>query len=323
MKAVVYHGVGDIRIDEIPEPELQAPTDGIVRLTSSAICGTDRRLTDGIGVDRVIDAVGVDAEVIDVRSLVPLDMSTIGSSVAKTSRMFTVEENPRLCGWGAEIASIVDAGCYPITMGGNAGPSTYPVLKTIAAKAGGPTAVLNFDAHHDNQRGEWQEDDPKQPRWGSAWARRILRLPGVDPGRYHHFGLRGPRNDPDTFQRFVERGVKREHIYTYREIKQARRAGFDGWAESLARQIVDGSAKVWIAVDPDVLNLGSNPDFGDEPLGPTVEEVVELAYQVGRAAGRERFGGIGFMALPHDAQTLHSICVYILLYTLAGVISSQ
>ena len=223
----------------------------------------------------------------------------------------------------AEIASIVDAGCYPITMGGNAGPSTYPVLKTIAAKAGGPTAVLNFDAHHDNQRGEWQEDDPKQPRWGSAWARRILRLPGVDPGRYHHFGLRGPRNDPDTFQRFVERGVKREHIYTYREIKQARRAGFDGWAESLARQIVDGSAKVWIAVDPDVLNLGSNPDFGDEPLGPTVEEVVELAYQVGRAAGRERFGGIGFMALPHDAQTLHSICVYILLYTLAGVISSQ
>jgi pyruvate dehydrogenase E1 component beta subunit len=34
-------------------------------------------------------------------------MSTIGSSVAKTSRMFTVEENPRLCGWGAEIASIV------------------------------------------------------------------------------------------------------------------------------------------------------------------------------------------------------------------------
>jgi len=54
-----------------------------------------------------LSAEGVDAEVIDVRSLVPLDMSTIGSSVSKTSRMFTVEENPRLCGWGAEIASIV------------------------------------------------------------------------------------------------------------------------------------------------------------------------------------------------------------------------
>jgi pyruvate dehydrogenase E1 component beta subunit len=50
---------------------------------------------------------GVDAEVIDVRSLVPLDMQTILASVTKTGRLFTVEENPRLCGWGAEIASIV------------------------------------------------------------------------------------------------------------------------------------------------------------------------------------------------------------------------
>jgi acetoin:2,6-dichlorophenolindophenol oxidoreductase subunit beta len=50
---------------------------------------------------------GIDCEVIDVRSLVPLDTNTILSSVAKTGRLFTVEENPRLCGWGAEIASIV------------------------------------------------------------------------------------------------------------------------------------------------------------------------------------------------------------------------
>jgi pyruvate dehydrogenase E1 component beta subunit len=50
---------------------------------------------------------GVDAEVVDVRSLVPLDTQTILGSVARTGRLFTVEENPRLCGWGAEIASIV------------------------------------------------------------------------------------------------------------------------------------------------------------------------------------------------------------------------
>jgi pyruvate dehydrogenase E1 component beta subunit len=49
---------------------------------------------------------GIEAEVIDVRSLVPLDTRTILGSVAKTGRLFTVEENPRLCGWGAEIASI-------------------------------------------------------------------------------------------------------------------------------------------------------------------------------------------------------------------------
>ena len=37
----------------------------------------------------------------------PLDAQTILGSVARTGRLFTVEENPRLCGWGAEIASIV------------------------------------------------------------------------------------------------------------------------------------------------------------------------------------------------------------------------
>ncbi len=50
---------------------------------------------------------GISAEVIDLRSLVPLDTNTILRSVAQTSRLFTVEENPRLCGWGAEISSLV------------------------------------------------------------------------------------------------------------------------------------------------------------------------------------------------------------------------
>jgi acetoin:2,6-dichlorophenolindophenol oxidoreductase subunit beta len=50
---------------------------------------------------------GIACEVIDVRSLVPLDTQTILASVAKTGRAFSVEENPRLCGWGAEIMSII------------------------------------------------------------------------------------------------------------------------------------------------------------------------------------------------------------------------
>jgi pyruvate dehydrogenase E1 component beta subunit len=52
-------------------------------------------------------ADGINATVIDVRSLVPLDAKTILAESARTGRVFTVEENPRLCGWGAEIASIV------------------------------------------------------------------------------------------------------------------------------------------------------------------------------------------------------------------------
>ena len=55
---------------------------------------------------------GIDATVVDVRCLVPLDTRTILAEVRKTGHLFTVEENPRLCGWGAEIASIVADECF-------------------------------------------------------------------------------------------------------------------------------------------------------------------------------------------------------------------
>ena len=57
--------------------------------------------------ERLAAEHGIDCEVIDVRSLVPLDTQTILGSVGRTHRLFTVEENPRLCGWGAELVSIV------------------------------------------------------------------------------------------------------------------------------------------------------------------------------------------------------------------------
>lgn len=57
--------------------------------------------------DRLEEA-GISAEVVDVRCLVPLDTQTLLDSVSKTGRFFTVEENPRLCGWGAELVSVVD-----------------------------------------------------------------------------------------------------------------------------------------------------------------------------------------------------------------------
>ncbi len=55
---------------------------------------------------------GISAEVVDVRSLVPLDATTLCESVSRTSKLVTVEENPRLCGWGAEIVSIVVEECF-------------------------------------------------------------------------------------------------------------------------------------------------------------------------------------------------------------------
>jgi pyruvate/2-oxoglutarate/acetoin dehydrogenase E1 component len=58
---------------------------------------------------------GISAEVIDLRTLVPLDASTVLASVAKTSRILIVEENPFQGGWGGTLASIVaDEGFYDL-----------------------------------------------------------------------------------------------------------------------------------------------------------------------------------------------------------------
>jgi threonine dehydrogenase-like Zn-dependent dehydrogenase len=85
MKAVVFHGVGDIRLDDVPEPTLQQPTDAIVRITSSAICGTDLHFIRGSAPDMepgtilghegvgVVEALGADVRNLEVgdRVLIP------------------------------------------------------------------------------------------------------------------------------------------------------------------------------------------------------------------------------------------------------------
>jgi threonine dehydrogenase-like Zn-dependent dehydrogenase len=47
MKAVVFHGLGDIRLEEVADPRIEEPTDAIVRITASAICGTDLHMVRG------------------------------------------------------------------------------------------------------------------------------------------------------------------------------------------------------------------------------------------------------------------------------------
>jgi pyruvate/2-oxoglutarate/acetoin dehydrogenase E1 component len=97
-----------------------------------------------LAADR-LGADGISAEVIDVRSLVPLDTLTILDSVGRTSRLVTVEESPRLCGWGAEVASIVaDEGFF--TLDGPIVRVTTPHLPLPAADALEDLAIPSVDS---------------------------------------------------------------------------------------------------------------------------------------------------------------------------------
>jgi threonine dehydrogenase-like Zn-dependent dehydrogenase len=50
MKALTFHGKRDVRVDEVPDPKIEKPTDAIVRITSTAICGSDLHLYEVLGM---------------------------------------------------------------------------------------------------------------------------------------------------------------------------------------------------------------------------------------------------------------------------------
>ncbi len=108
------------------------------------ICALGAMVPKALAAAERLGGDGVSAEVIDVRSLVPLDVRTILDSVGKTSHLVTVEENPRLCGWGAEVASIVaDEGFFALD-----GPIvrvTTPHLPLPAADALEDLAIPSAD----------------------------------------------------------------------------------------------------------------------------------------------------------------------------------
>src|SRR2546423_15122144 len=49
VKAVAWHGTHDVRVDQVPDPAIEQPTDAIVRVTSSGICGADLHLYEVLG----------------------------------------------------------------------------------------------------------------------------------------------------------------------------------------------------------------------------------------------------------------------------------
>ena len=89
MKALVFHGIGDIRLDTVPDPGIEQPTDVIVRITASAICGTDLHMIRGTfpgmvpGTVLGHEAVGIVEEVgANVRNLSRGDRVVVPSTIA-------------------------------------------------------------------------------------------------------------------------------------------------------------------------------------------------------------------------------------------------
>jgi pyruvate/2-oxoglutarate/acetoin dehydrogenase E1 component len=95
---------------DVPDGELVVPL-GEARVvregTDATVVALAAMVPRAAAAAEALAADGISVEVIDLRTLVPLDVTTVLESVNRTTRLFTVEENPRLCGWGAEVVSIV------------------------------------------------------------------------------------------------------------------------------------------------------------------------------------------------------------------------
>jgi len=94
------------------------PTEELVPLGTAAVAREGRDVTVVAALRGVRDALeaaeelagdGIDAEVVDIRSLRPLDHETVLASVARTNRLLVVEEGTRVGGWAANLLGIVTA----------------------------------------------------------------------------------------------------------------------------------------------------------------------------------------------------------------------
>ena len=103
------------RLYSVKGPE---PTEETVPLGRAAVVreGSDvtivsalRGVRDSLEAAEQLAGDGVDAEVVDIRSLRPLDHETVLGSIAKTNRVLVVEEGPRVGGWAANLLGIVTA----------------------------------------------------------------------------------------------------------------------------------------------------------------------------------------------------------------------
>jgi pyruvate dehydrogenase E1 component beta subunit len=101
----LYAEKGEIEEGEIVDRLGQARV--LVEGSDATVVALGNMVPKALTAAERLSEEGVSCTVVDVRSLVPLDTQTLLDAVSSTGRLFTVEENPRLCGWGAELVSIV------------------------------------------------------------------------------------------------------------------------------------------------------------------------------------------------------------------------
>jgi pyruvate dehydrogenase E1 component beta subunit len=93
--------------DEVPEGEHLTPI-GKARVIRSGgdltIVSNSGSIHRALNAAKTLEAQGIHVEIVDLRTIKPLDFATVAASVSKTNRLLIVEENKPFAGWGAQVA---------------------------------------------------------------------------------------------------------------------------------------------------------------------------------------------------------------------------
>lgn len=152
MKAVVWHGKEDVRVDNVPDPIIQEPTDAIVRITSTAVCGSDLHLYsklsplmregDIIGHEPmgVVEEVGSEVEHIEAgdRVVIPFNISC-GHCYFCDQRLYSQCETTRDTGKLAQAVNLLGRG---------RGASLFGYTHVYGAVPGGQAEYLRVPQAH-------------------------------------------------------------------------------------------------------------------------------------------------------------------------------
>ncbi|MCW3046424.1 MAG: S-(hydroxymethyl)glutathione dehydrogenase [Solirubrobacterales bacterium] len=147
MKAVTWHGKRDVRVDTVPDPVIREPTDAIVRITSTGICGSDLHLYEVLGPFMnegdilghepmgIVEEVGSDVSTLTAgdRVVVPFQISC-GSCYMCGQGLFTQCETTQVREYGMGAALFGYTKLYGEVPGGQAQFLRVPLAQTTSIK---------------------------------------------------------------------------------------------------------------------------------------------------------------------------------------------
>ena len=107
---MLYPLKGELKVDAVPVPLSQANV--VVGGDSVTVVSCGLMLQRTLAAVKKLEEEGLSIEVIDLRTLTPLDEKTLNNSVRKTGRLITVEENPLQGGWGLQVVGSVITNCF-------------------------------------------------------------------------------------------------------------------------------------------------------------------------------------------------------------------